>query len=786
MKIRNKINFSFIAVFIFTAALICLVADLYSSSVIKNNIYSYLHASGRARAEHIRTFIQDQENTSVILAAASVYRDFLKEPTTTSQYKAIKNKIDKRLVRTKEADSNIYEVFIMDNSGKIVASSDKAQEGSIDASADYFTNGKTGVYFKDVYFSNILKIFSYTISAPVLDDNGALLGVSILRYLPSDFFSIFKSENGLGNTEENFLINKDKFFITPSRFLGESVILKQKVETTNSAACFDPKEMDYVTKNGYSGFLQTFGSQIVATKDYRNIDVVAVHSYIPETNWCLITKVDQKDILDYRFNLILFLSSIFIVALLVFLFIGILISRKIVKPIKYLQLAVAKVKQGDFNQKVEVKTNDEIEDLAKGFNTMLSAVKQSRSEVDKKVKEQTRDINNKSQELEGQKQAVLNILEDVEKEKSKIELLVNDLEKFKLAVENASDQVVITDIDGIVLYGNKMVEKITGYTVAESIGKKAGSLWHLPMTEAYYKKFWDIIKNKKQNFNGEIKNRRKNGEEYIAAISVSPVLDKAGQILFFVGLERDITQQKEIDQEKTEFVSLASHQLKTPVGSISWNLEMLQNGDYGPLSSEQKEIVAEMYGMNQRMNELINSLLNVSRIEMGVFVIDPTPVKFTEVCEDVLDEMKPRIIAKGHEIVKKYSKDLPIVPADKNLLRIIFQNFISNAIKYTPEKGKIKIAIEKKANDIVISVCNNGAGVPEKDKTKIFSKLFRASNAQDIDPDGNGIGLYLVKKIVENGGGKIWFESVKDKETTFYVSFPLSGMVKKEGTKALS
>ena len=378
------------------------------------------------------------------------------------------------------------------------------------------------------------------------------------------------------------------------------------------------------------------------------------------------------------------------------------------------------------------------------------------------------------------------MLEEVKKERDKSELLAHDLAKFQLALDNVSNQVVITDREGIVVYGNPAVEKVTGYTPSEIVGHKAGALWKLPMPTEYYRNMWDVIKNMKQTFKGEIQNRRKNGEVYTAHISISPVLDKNNDILFFVANEHDITREKEIDMEKTEFVSLASHQLKTPVGAMSWDLEMLLNGDYGELTIKQRDVLSGMSVMTKRMNDLINSLLNISRIDMGVFIIEPVPTNFVTVCEEVLTEMEQKIKAKHHHITTVYSKDVENISADPKLLRIIFQNYISNSVKYTHEKGEISVSIEHKDGDVVIRVANNGALIPKNEHHKMFTKLFRASNANDFDPDGYGLGLYIVKKIADNGGGKVWFESEESKGTAFYCSFPLTGMMRKDGTKNLS
>ncbi len=146
--------------------------------------------------------------------------------------------------------------------------------------------------------------------------------------------------------------------------------------------------------------------------------------------------------------------------------------------------------------------------------------------------------------------------------------MAKHLEKFKPAVDNTSDMVVIADPQGTVIYGNKAVEIVTGYKPEEAIGKKSGSLWKSPMPQEFYKTLWDTISNQKKTFTSEIENKRKNGQVYTSKISISPVLNKVGQVQFFVAVEHDITREKEIDKAKTQFVSLASHQLRTPLSTI--------------------------------------------------------------------------------------------------------------------------------------------------------------------------------------------------------------------------
>jgi len=364
----------------------------------------------------------------------------------------------------------------------------------------------------------------------------------------------------------------------------------------------------------------------------------------------------------------------------------------------------------------------------------------------------------------------------------KLERLTSDLEKFKLAVENVSEHVVITDAEGAVLYANRGAEDITGYSAKEMIGKKAGgkSLWGGLMSEKFYQDLWKTIGEDKKIFIGELTNKRKSGEKYIAEIRVSPILDASGKVVFFAAVERDITKEKEIDLAKTEFVSMASHQLRTPLANMSLSLEMVLDGIAGEIGKDQKKYLKGVYRDIRGMAGLIDALLNVSRIELRTLVIEPEPTDLKEIAELVLREFAPEIKKKNLEVKTMYEKFLPIVNIDRNLTRIILQNLFSNAIKYTPAGGTITSKIGKDGKNAIIEVADTGFGIPADQQQKIFSKMFRARNAIDSKNEGIGLGLYIVKSIVEQFGGRIWFESPgpENKGTAFYVSVPLEGMKK--------
>lgn len=383
--------------------------------------------------------------------------------------------------------------------------------------------------------------------------------------------------------------------------------------------------------------------------------------------------------------------------------------------------------------------------------------------------------------------SIMSIRNKAEKERADMALLkrTQELQQFQIAVTNASDHIIITSPDAKILFANKGVEHITGYSAAEIIGKTP-AVWGHQMPAEFYKTMWKRIKEEKQPFVGQITNRRKNGELYQAESSISPILDDAGNIIYFVGVERDITKEKEVDRSKSEFVSLASHQLRTPLSAINWYAEMLLGGDAGALTEKQKDYTSEIYASSKRMAELVGALLNVSRIELGTFAIEPKPTDIRDVSDSVIKELEQKITSKNQAIVHEYSKEVPgLLNIDPNLTRMILQNLISNAVKYTPDGGRIIISLSKSNDDILIKVSDNGYGIPPAQQRRVFEKFFRADNIIPIETDGTGLGLYIVKEVVEKSGGSIRFDSEENVGTTFYVSIPISGMKKKEGARSL-
>lgn len=363
-----------------------------------------------------------------------------------------------------------------------------------------------------------------------------------------------------------------------------------------------------------------------------------------------------------------------------------------------------------------------------------------------------------------------------------------ELEKFKLAVAGASDHIVITDPEGIILYANKGVEEITGFTNKEVLHKKAGTkkLWGGLMSKTFYQNFWREIKIKKKPFAGEVLNKRKNGERYYANLKVSPILNEEKEVLFFVGIERDITKEREVDRMKTEFISLVSHQLKTPLTAIRWYIELMEADTENKLNKTQKANLNMVSEANKRMISLVNGLLNISRIESGRIIIDPRETDLMKLVENLLKELEEKLKAKNQKLKFTHTNNLSNVWTDPDLLSNVYTNLLTNAIKYSPVDSMIELSIKRMGNTLVSRVKDHGYGIPKAEQDKVFEKFYRGSNIVKTVVDGNGLGLYLVKQIVETMKGEISFKSEEKKGTTFRVELPLKGLEKKAGEVKLS
>ncbi|OGF34053.1 hypothetical protein A2482_03440 [Candidatus Falkowbacteria bacterium RIFOXYC2_FULL_48_21] len=350
-------------------------------------------------------------------------------------------------------------------------------------------------------------------------------------------------------------------------------------------------------------------------------------------------------------------------------------------------------------------------------------------------------------------------------------------EKIKdlaLGMDNAFDTIFITDETGEFVYVNKAFKKNTGFAGSEVVGQKSESvnLWGGMDPVIFYEKLADEAVENGPVFSGIFKNKKKNGDEYIAETKIVKI--SGSRPLLFVAVERDITESYELDKAKASFVSLAAHQLRTPLSIIRWHTDLLRGGSYGEISNKQRNVIEKIEATNNRLADTISLMLNISRLEMRNVRVKSELIDIESFVREVVGAYKNSANERGIMLKVQVNQSLEKLATDKGLLRLIMENLLENAIKYTPSKGLVSVGVVRDDENkcVTLQVKDTGCGIPDVEKDKIFSKGFRASNAMAVSVNGTGLGLYLVKHILELLGGEIDFYSAVGQGTVIEVRLP--------------
>ena len=368
---------------------------------------------------------------------------------------------------------------------------------------------------------------------------------------------------------------------------------------------------------------------------------------------------------------------------------------------------------------------------------------------------------------------------------SKLPLESLDLQEQRVLAEalftSLGDGAIATDEFGKITRINPTALRLLGFNEREMLGawfpKKIVSLYEdgepvslidRPITRAF---LTGRTVNEKTYY------RKRNGQTMPVAITVSPIMLN-GKPVGAIEVFRDITLEYEIDRMKSDFISLASHQLRTPLSAIKTYSHMLVDGYMGDLTAAQKKSLRTIVTAANRMNELISTLLNITRVESGNMTVTPKTVNVERLAEEVIKEHSLAATDKDiHLELKSSSKTPPTLHTDVLLCKEVLSNLVSNGIKYTPEGGSVVVTLKNRRYDVMLEVQDSGMGIPKYSQEHIFTKFFRAHNVVRQETSGTGLGLYLVKGLVDALGGKIWFESTEGKGTTFFVTLSKTALI---------
>jgi PAS domain S-box-containing protein len=337
-------------------------------------------------------------------------------------------------------------------------------------------------------------------------------------------------------------------------------------------------------------------------------------------------------------------------------------------------------------------------------------------------------------------------------------------------VESSNDAICGTTLDGLIQNWNHGAERLYGYSRHEVLGK------HVSLIHAEQMKDADLLQRiaaGQRVSRLETINLTKDGRKIEVSMTISPILDRTGQIVGASTIARDITDERILDRLKSDFVGTVSHELRTPLSAIKGFLELVVDGEAGPINETQREFLDIAVRNSDRLGALINDLLDMSRIESDRLEMKSGPVDLAAVLADVGATFRHEAYTKGL-VLREEVPELPLVRGDKARLIQVFCNLVSNAIKYTP-KGEIGIKAAPVGDGVEVIVYDSGIGLTPEEQSLLFTKFFRGSNPVVTESRGTGLGLVIAKAILQAHNASIDVESRPGEGTQFRVVLPLNG-----------
>jgi PAS domain S-box-containing protein len=484
-------------------------------------------------------------------------------------------------------------------------------------------------------------------------------------------------------------------------------------------------------------------------EDYAGRDVYAAFRYVQSLDWALMVKVERSAVLGETVQLATFLAIIGTVFALGAALVAFTLAHSIATPVLRVSRKLSTLGPGHWGFERTVRTGDEVE--------LLDAV---------------------ITDLAGRLQTVYTHLE--EEVRARTQELREQFVKDRAILESVEYGILTVDVKGDIVDVNPASCRLLGYTPDELLGSSISKVRFLarknesklgdshPVLFALEKRA-SVRGTGMTHMNIVGKNDILLPVNFIA----TPLVDEGG-MLGAVLLFQDMTDERRVDYIKTEFITLASHQLRTPISTLRWYLEILSGDEVKNLSETQKESLQEMQDAAKRMSNLVDALLHAAKLEGGAIEPKIEEIDAAKLVRDIAEEL--RTLAKDAKIACTITvpEKAITLKTDPILLHVVLQNLFSNAVKYSKAGDEVYIALIERKEGIEVTVRDSGIGIPKEQQKRLFERLFRASNAMTKDPDGNGLGLFISKMVMEILSGTISFVSEEGKGSTFSVTLPFT------------
>ena len=396
------------------------------------------------------------------------------------------------------------------------------------------------------------------------------------------------------------------------------------------------------------------------------------------------------------------------------------------------------------------------------------------AEQDRKLKSINIELSKRLNQLENSEKSIIRAFADLQEARKKTD---DERNKTAAIISNFIDPIIVVDIDNRINLINPPAMEVFGFS-NDDLSKEIS-----PKNNYSFENFKELVQ---EDFNiktsKELKSNNPNEEELVITVAgqeltykviTAPVVDSRKNKIGVMKIFYNLTREKMIDKMKSEFISIAAHQLRTPLSAIKWVIKMILDGEVGKLNDEQKEFLAKGYKSNERIIELVNDMLNVSRIEEGRFGYTFNKEDFVSLVNKIVDSEENSLKSRSIKFTLNLPASLPKIYMDKTKMDLALTNLFENAIKYTPEHGKISLTVEAGDKFIKVRIKDNGVGIPKNDLPKLFTKFFRAVNVIRMQTEGSGLGLFMVKNIIKRHGGEIMVNSEEGKGTEFIFTLPI-------------
>ena len=624
-----------------------------------------------------------------------------------------------------------YDLFLIDSEGNILYT----VIGEPDLGTNLFNGPYSGTLFaracKQVLESGRQTFSDFELYAPsnnaaagflaalIVDENGEKIGVFALQIPIDRIDMIMHNRTGLGKTGETYLVGSDLTLRSNSAQHEEEKILITFVDTKQTQKWYREHIEQNIGLEREFAFIYT---------NYRGKDVLGTHTLveIAGVKWGLITEIEEVEAFapisrQRTVALILGITTVFIVLIAAFV-----LSWRIVSPLLDLTAIAEQIQEGKKNVRADISTGNEIELLANSFNSMLDRLDKS--------------------------------LDDTEITRDNIDAILKSI----------ADGLIVTDIHNRVVLMNRIAERLLNVRFSEVINRPID---YAIKEESLRERVKYTLNKKETGYEFDFTLPARDDEHpVILRARTSVIKDKEENIIGIITIFHDVSFIREIDKMKTEFISTAAHELRTPLTSIQGFSEILLTRD-DISDQEKKKFLGHINNQATNLTRIINNLLDISRIESGKgYQLQKVPCLIGEAIKSVVEPFIAQTKIHKFEIVVP-KKPVEII-VDKEKMEQVLENLINNAVKYSPDGGKIQIKGELIKDNYQVSVQDEGVGMTREQVEKIFDKFYRADTTNTAI-EGTGLGMSIVKNIVEAHDGKVWVESEIGKGTKVTFTLPL-------------